>query len=109
MLLFILQCNGSDILWSHILDLYHRDSGAQRESPGLAIAHKIKREHVYLTSFSKMRVDLAAQVNANIIAMHANINSYSIFICNILLTTGDERHSEQGVAADRWFWSARDS
>ena len=88
MLLFILQCNG---MWSHILDLYHRDSGAQRESPGLAIAHKIKREHVYLTSFSKMRVDLAAQVNANIIAMHANINSYSIFIsCNVLLTTGDE-------------------
>ena len=74
-----------------MLDLYHRDSGAQRESPGLAIAHKIKREHVYLTSFSKMRVDLAAQVNSNVVAIHANIISFLIFISfNVWLTTGDE-------------------
>jgi len=63
-----------------LLNLYHRDSGAQRESPGLSIAHKIKREHVYLTSFSKMRVDLAAQVNPTL-AMHANINLFLNVIC----------------------------
>ena len=30
---------------------------------GLSILHKIKMEHVQLTSYSKMRVDLAAQVS----------------------------------------------
>ncbi len=29
---------------------------------GLSLLPKLKFEHVYLTSFSKMRVDLAAQV-----------------------------------------------
>ena len=32
------------------------------ETPGLSLMPKIKYEHVHLTSFSKMRVDLAAQV-----------------------------------------------
>ncbi len=31
---------------------------------GLTTQHKLKHEHVYLNSFSKMRVDLAAQVNS---------------------------------------------
>lgn len=44
------------------MSLYYGDAGADRECPGLALATKLKREHVYLTSFSKMRVDLAAQV-----------------------------------------------
>lgn len=44
------------------MSLYYRDAGADRESPGLSLTHKLKREHVYLTSFSKMRVDLAAEV-----------------------------------------------
>ncbi len=52
-----------------MLDLYHGDVGAERDSPGLVIALKLKREHVYLTSFSKMRVDLAAQV----ILLHTSI------------------------------------
>ena len=46
-----LSRNSSDILWRDLLDLYHRDSGAQRESPGLAIAHKIKRECITHISF----------------------------------------------------------
>ena len=29
---------------------------------GLTLLHKVKWEHIYLTSYSKMRVDLAAQV-----------------------------------------------
>ena len=33
------------------------------ETPSLAMLHKVKFEHVNLTSFSKMRVDLAAQVS----------------------------------------------
>ncbi len=42
-----------------------KDVGADREAPGLALAPKLKREHVYLTSFSKMRVDLATQVTSS--------------------------------------------
>ena len=30
--------------------------------PKVAMVHKLKYEHIHLTSFSKMRVDLAAQV-----------------------------------------------
>lgn len=39
------------------MKLYLKSSGS-----GLSIVPKLKYEHVYLTSFSKMRVDLAAQV-----------------------------------------------
>ena len=45
------------------MQLYKRNAGATTETPGLYLVPKIKYEHVYLTSFSKMRVDLAAQVN----------------------------------------------
>ncbi len=33
------------------------------QSNGLTIAPKLKREHLKLTSYSRMRVDLAAQVH----------------------------------------------
>lgn len=33
---------------------------------GLCLVPKIKYEHIYLNSFSKMRVDLAAQVGHNL-------------------------------------------
>ena len=46
----------------HLIDLYKGGTGANRASPGLSILHKLEYEHVYLSSFSKMRVDLAAQV-----------------------------------------------
>ena len=42
------------------MDLYHRDTG--KEAVGLRLVPKLKFEHVHLNSFSKMRVDLAAQV-----------------------------------------------
>ena len=44
-----------------MLDLYHKNR-ANAEDSGLALLPKLKFEHVHLTSFSKMRVDLAAQV-----------------------------------------------
>ena len=55
------QCNGKEISWSHLVDLYMCDRG-NKETPSLVLVPKLKYEHVYLTSFSKMRVDLAAQV-----------------------------------------------
>lgn len=61
--LCLLQCNGKEIKWEHLAALYKRDSGAVREAPGLSLVPKLKWEHIHLTSFSKMRVDLAAQVS----------------------------------------------
>ena len=57
-----LQCNGRQIKWQNTVDLYKRNAGKNTETPGLSIAHKLKYEHIKLTNFSKMRVDLAAQV-----------------------------------------------
>ena len=58
-LIFIFQNNGKQISWKHLIDLYESDQG---KGSGLSMVHKLKYEHLYLTSFSKMRVDLAAQV-----------------------------------------------
>lgn len=55
--------NEQDISWSHLVTLYERDSG---KASGLAMVHKLKYEHIHLTSFSRMRVDLAAQVQNNV-------------------------------------------
>ena len=52
---------GITISWKHVTDLYHRDSGKCHATPGLSLLPKLKYEHIHLTSFSKMRVDLAAQ------------------------------------------------
>ena len=56
------QINGQFISWQHIVDLYHKHKGNRSLTSGLSILTKIKWEHVHLTSYSKMRVDLAAQV-----------------------------------------------
>jgi hypothetical protein len=50
--------NGKNILWDHLLTLYTQ---SQAES-GLYIGCRLTYEHVLLTSFSKMKVNLAAQV-----------------------------------------------
>ncbi len=57
---FIVQYKGKFILWSHLRDLYKKDTST---AMGLRIVPKLKYEHVSLTSFSRMRVDLAAQVH----------------------------------------------
>ena len=55
-----LQCNGKFISWDHLKSLYLEDTEA---GYGTRRLPKLKYEHIHLTSFSKMRVDLAAQVN----------------------------------------------
>ena len=70
-----LQCKGQDIEWSQLRCLYKRNRTVT-ETPSLAMLHKVKYEHVYLTSFSKMRVDLAAQVHvssAKILYMYVHV------------------------------------
>ena len=57
-----MQCNGKELKWSHISDLYFKNNSALKDSPGLSLVPKLTYEHISLTSFSKMRVDLATQV-----------------------------------------------
>ena len=60
--LFIL-INGKKISWQHLVTLYHTHRGnGEVPDSGMSILYKLRREHVQLTSYSKMRVDLAAQV-----------------------------------------------
>ena len=61
--IIILDYTGQNIDWDLIVQLYKRNAGVTTETPGLCEVPKIKYEHLYLTIFSKMRVDLAAQVN----------------------------------------------
>ena len=61
----ILQFHDQRITWQYIEDLYYHT----KSSGGLSTMHKLKHEHVYLTSFSKMRVDLAAQVSLFVIIL----------------------------------------
>ena len=56
----VMEAISTGILW--FVQLYMRNAGAQTNTPGLSLVPKLKYEHVFLTSFSKMRVDLAAQV-----------------------------------------------
>ena len=57
---FAIKCKGKNIWWSHIKDLYERELSA---GMGLRLVPKLKYEHINITSFSAMRVDLAAQVS----------------------------------------------
>lgn len=55
--------NGKEILWAHIIEVYNIDSkNVTRKLP------KLKFEHVYLDSYSRMRVKLATQVLSNSVA-----------------------------------------
>ena len=56
------QCNGKNISWDHLSDLYVLDNDPTKTAPGLRLVLKLKYEHIHLTSFSRMRVDLAAEV-----------------------------------------------
>ena len=70
------------ISWDHIEDLYKLDSGAcEGATAGLCLVPKLTYEHIHLTSFSKMRVDLAAQVSYIF-----KISS----LANLLQLSGDE-------------------
>lgn len=55
----LMQCNGRYISWGHLTKLYNHDTST---GEGIRTVPKLKFEHISLTSLSKMRVDLAAQV-----------------------------------------------
>ena len=62
-----MQCNGQNINWQFLIKLYETNAGRNTETPGLSMAHKLKYEHLHLTSFTKLRVDLAVQVSVHIL------------------------------------------
>ena len=55
-----MQKDGCYISWQHLVSLYNKDKG---KGSGLSLVPKLKFEHIHLSSFSRMRVDLAAQVS----------------------------------------------
>lgn len=57
-----IQLNDKTIEWKHLKDLYDKLMSMAVQSSGLSFVPKLKREHSNLTSFSRMRVYLAAQV-----------------------------------------------
>ena len=58
----MLQVNGKDIRWHHLVDLYKAKMDMGTRSEGLYLLKKLKLDHIQLTSYSKMKVNLAAQV-----------------------------------------------
>ena len=52
------QKDGKHISWTHLNALYDKS----RFSSGLSLIPKLKKEHLHLNSYSRMRVSLAAQV-----------------------------------------------
>ena len=62
LLYIIIQINGKDISWQHLVRVYEANQGRLTDTPGLCLLHKVKAGHIFLTSFSRMRVDPAAQV-----------------------------------------------
>ena len=52
-----------------------RNAGKVIKACGLSLIPKVKYEHIYLTSFSKMRVELAAQV------IHLQIYDHIVLTC----------------------------
>lgn len=56
----MLQKNGKHISWEHVRKIYREDMASPHL--GVSICHKLSKQHLYLTPYSKMRVYLAAQV-----------------------------------------------
>ena len=56
----LMQCDDKYISWDHLKELYDADV---QPGIGIRIVPKLKLEHIQLSAFSKMRVDLAAQVD----------------------------------------------
>jgi len=53
---------GEEISWKWIESLYLEETST--ETPGVRLGFKLTRDHVWLNSFTRMRVYLAAQVNS---------------------------------------------
>ena len=64
--------NGRKIEWKQLWDIFEKLAAMSAQSQGLTLAPKLKREHLKLTSYLRMRVDLAAQVRFSYTCMYAH-------------------------------------
>jgi len=55
---FCLQCNGKRIDWQHLVDIYEQETFSE---VSMRLVPKLTFEHIKLTLYSKIIVDLAAQ------------------------------------------------
>ena len=103
-----LQYNRKTISWSHLTKFYDRDTAP---GVGIRMVPKLKFEHISLISFSKMHVDLAAQVcTAPSEPMYGSIYKHTkiarfdgIFVMHIMFTI-----SPMGSIPRKCFTSSKD-
>ena len=62
LIIIVVQIDGQGVYWKHVVDLVHKIQSTAIASGGLSLVPKLKQEHINLTSYSRMRVDLAARV-----------------------------------------------
>ena len=67
-LVILLQNNGKDISWQHLKTLYETKVSVAKNLKGLYLLKKLSLEHIQLTSYSRMKVNLTAQVGIDILA-----------------------------------------
>ena len=82
--LFFLQINGKDISWKHLVRAYEANRGRTTESAGLWLLNKVKFQHVFLTPYSRMRVDLAAQVKHTHTHTHTHTCTLHTISCPLI-------------------------
>ena len=58
-----MQINGQDILWQQLRKLFESKTAMASRSEGLYMLKKLSKEHLDLTSYSRMRVNLAVEVH----------------------------------------------
>jgi hypothetical protein len=63
--------------WKHIVDLYEANKGRKQSVGGGLYKLKLKHEHVFLTPYSKMRVDLAAEVLSESVAIALELEGHT--------------------------------
>ena len=74
----------STLGWKSIESLYPTESATS--TPGVRLCLKLTEDHVWLTSYIRMRVNLAAQVR--ILCGPRHVQQY--FYTSLLVTIGDE-------------------
>ena len=86
-------------MWDHLKDMYDRT----RSKNGLVLLPKIKYKHIFLTNFSKMRVDLAAEVYTNIFTYTLKFKikqALSESVSKALAAFGGEKAKETSLFAE---------
>ena len=74
-----LQNKGKEIKWAHLVELAEKASS----DTDLYISKKLKREHLKLTSYSRMNARLAVQVNYAILlkCVYIEILGFELICC----------------------------